>query len=293
MKHYIILALCLGLSVNIIAQDSSPALSITKAEVEDNTYASRGLLSKLKSRLGKNYTMTEDAYFSLSSHVSFGDIHTINGMDTYITTDADITYTLSADGIPSETFNGTVKCKAKSERDLAGKIGSCIIRDSKHCEQLSTFIDAYMEKALGTCSKVTSAINKALQDNNTMTAYTMLSYYDNITGCETVKSSQEDAIVKKHEVLVCAKIVQDAEVLANSGSERSMGKAIDLLLLIPPGAPCAEDAIRISELVNTNATELSKYSADKIRDRIVIRNTMTNADWKQWYRTNYSKYSGY
>ncbi len=69
-----------------------------------------------------------------------------------------------------------------------------------------------------------------------------------------------------------------------------MSEAIDLLMMIAPDAPCASEAIRISELINKNAQELNKNSKNTIVERIIDREKLTPSEWRAWYRKNYRRY---
>lgn len=274
----------------IFCQDSGPALSLGNINIEDDRYAAKSVKSKLTSRLKKDFSITEGAFFVLTTNATFGKMHVINGMDSYTTSEVVMTYKIDAEGVQSEDIDLVIKCKGKSEKDLKSKLGTSIIRDSKHYEKLEMFINSFMEKSLTNCSTVSTIVQKQLDENDYIKAYSLLSYYDMIQTCESEKEKMEEAIVNSHTEYACASIIQEAEILANSGNEYKMDKAINKLLLIPPNASCAKEAIRIAELVNKNALELGKTKATKMNDRIVIRNTMTQEDWRIWYRENYRKY---
>jgi len=195
---YLVFVLLAIANLSLSSQESKPGIAVSEFNVEDNASSSRGVISKLQSRLKKDYTILSNAYLQLSGDVSFGEMHTINGMDTYTTTEANVTYTIKAEGLPSANLSLPIKCKGKSERDLIAKLGTTIIRDSKHYDGLAEFIDGYVEKAFGSCAGVTSAISKQLSSGHTTRAYSMLAYYDLYDGCEVDRAKQEDLIIAKH-----------------------------------------------------------------------------------------------
>jgi len=281
--------LLLTFSVTSEAQSSKPALEISQVHIEDDSYAARNVSSKLKSRLKKDFTIMYEAVLKLSVDAEFGEMYTINGMDTYTTTEAGIKYTLTGDNLPTKKLELDVKCKGSNERDLKKKLGTSIIRNSKHIDALNAFIKEYVEENLGSCSQISAIIDAKLAKNEISKAYGMMGYYDYLDSCEDAKSKSEQAIEDKHAQYACDSAIQRGTILANSGDMDDLNKAIDLLQMIPPDAPCAENAITVSELVSENAKELSKYNSEKINDRITILNTLNHSDWKSWYRKNYTK----
>ena len=290
MKTIQIIILLWGVfHLSLEAQDNKPALSISEVSIEDDNYAAKSVVSKLTTRLKKDFTIIPQGVINLSATASFGEMHTINGMDTYTTTETDISYTISGENLPSKNMDLSLKSKGKNERDLKRKLGTSIIRDSKHIDALNTFIQEYIKENLGTCAQITSIIDAQLANNEIAKANGMIGYYDHIGSCETEKSKAEQAVEDQHVKYACDSAIQQATVLSNSGDIKDLNAAIDLLQIIPPDAPCAKEAISISEQVGKNAIELSKHSSAKLQDRITVMNTLSHSDWKHWYRKNYTK----
>ena len=270
-------------------QEAKPSLTVGQVDIENNTYAARGVKQKLVSRLKKDYEVLPSGYLTLEVTGSFGEMHTINGMDTYTVADADLTYTLSAAGLPNSSITLTIKCKGTNEKDLTAKLGTTVARNRAHYDEVHAFIQTYLQDKLGTCAAVTSAINKLLTNREIAKANSLLGYYDGLGGCEEAKSNSEQAILDKHQAYACDVIIKKSTILANSGSWQDLSKAIDMLLMVPPDAPCAEEAISVSELVSKNTKELGDYYTRLLQDDMIILNTITSEDWKDWYRKNYLK----
>jgi len=284
----VILTLLMG-SPFAFAQEAKPSLTVGKVEVENNAYAARGVKQKLESRLKKNYDVISSGYILLEVAGSFGKMHTINGMDTYTVAEASLTYTLSAEGLPNRSKTLSIKCKGTNEKDLAAKLGTTVARNRAHCDELHAFIQEYINANLGSCSKVTSAINQQLANREIAKANSLLGYYDALGNCEEAKSKSEQAILDKHQAYACDVIIKKSTILANSASWQDLSKAIDMLLMVPPDAPCAQEAISVAELVSEKAKELGSYYTKRLQDPLIIINTITPSDWRAWYRENYSK----
>ncbi len=271
------------------AQEAKPSLVIGQVEIEDNAFAARGVKQKLENRLKKDYDVLSSSYITLHVTGNFGEMHTINGMDTYTVADADLTYSLSAEGLPNRSKTLSIKCKGTNEKDLATKLGTTMARDRAHYDEVHAFIQEYIQENLGTCTKITSVINERLANHEMAKANSLLGYYDALSNCQETKSNAEQAILDKHQAYACDVIIKKSTILANSGSRQDLSKAIDMLLMVPPDAPCAEKAISVSELVSKKAKELDGYSTQQLQKQLVIFNSITPADWKAWYRENYSK----
>ncbi len=276
-------------STTTYAQETKPSLSIHDVTIEDNTRAAKSIKGKLSKRLKKSYLVTDNGFLKLSAIVTLGDMHVINGMDTYTTTEATVDYAVSAPDLPSDKISLPLKVKGRNERDLVSKMGTSIIRDKKHITALTDFLEAYLKEHLKSCSQITSHINSSLTDKEIATAFSMLGYYDWIGGCEAEKSKAEKSIEEAHNQYVCDVLIQKCTILANSADLDDLNKAIDLLQMIPPEATCAEDAVKVSEKISENGTKLSANAAKKLQDRIVIINSHSQSDWRSWYRKNYTK----
>lgn len=273
----------------IYAQESKPSLAIQEITIEDNTRAAKSIKGKLSKRLKKDFTVADNGFLQLSSVVTLGDMHVINGMDTYTTSEASVDYAISAPNLPSDKISLPLKVKGKNERDLINKFGTSIIRDKKHMTALTDFLDAYLKENLTSCTQITGHINSSLADKDIAGAFGMLGYYDWMESCEDEKSKAEKSIEEGHNKYVCDVLIQKCSILANGADVNDLNQAIDLLQMIPPDASCAEEAIKVSEKVSENAAKLSAHSAKKLEDRIVIINSHSQSDWRSWYRKNYTK----
>lgn len=270
-------------------QEAKPSLAVGQVEIADNAIAARGVKQKLENRLQKDYDVRSSCYITMAVTGSFGEMHTINGMDTYTVAEADLTYTLSAEGLPNSSKTLSIKCKGTNEKDLAAKLGTTMARNRAHYDAVHAFIQEYLQENLGTCPKITTIINERLANHEMAKANSLLGYYDTLGNCEEDKSKAEQAILDKHQAYACDVIIKKSTILANSGSRQDLSRAINMLLMVPPDAPCAEEAISVSELVSKKAKELDGYSTKQLQDKLIIFNTLTPADWKAWYRENYSK----
>ena len=283
-----ILVLLIILSASCIqAQSLKPAISVGQVSVDGEV--SSALNSKLTKRLGSNYQVLTDTYVTLSADATLGKVSTINGMDTYATTDADVTYRVKVGPTSYNPITITTKCKGNSERDLRYKIGSSIVRDRNHVEQLEEYISEAISKSLGSCSAISKEIDSAIAKKNSNQAYGLLGYFD-VDECASQLDQYEDKILQLKQQELCANVTQSAKILANSSKREDLEKATNLLLSIPPDSSCAEEAIIISEVIAENAKSLSSYSGKNIQDQINIFNTMSYSEWKNWYRKNYYKY---
>lgn len=283
----IVFLLSLSLSYG---QEMKPALSIAEVSLDDeNKYAERGVQSKLKSRLKKDFLISNNAFLSLSTYIIPGETKTINGMDSYTVATSQITYTIKGDNLPEDKITLDLKTKGNNKNDLYRKMGNSLIRNKKHVDELNEFIKAYMEKHISTCAQVSKLINDQLDENEIANAYSMMGYYEWLGNCKDEITKSEKAIEEKHTQYACDLVIQKSSILANSSNINDLNRAIDILYMVPPGAPCADEAINVSAKVSENAVKLNNSGGQKLSNRIVLINSNNQSEWKSWYRKNYTK----
>lgn len=287
--RYLLIITALLVTADTYGQVVKPGIVLSDVIVEDNRSASRTLSSKTQSMLSKTYKVTATAPLAVSLAATPGKINVINGMDTYAVTMVDLAYTVQLEGRPAATHTTAVRCKGTNESDLMRKIGVSVARDKKVREGVMSFIEDYLAQHLRSCTDVSTLIDKSLATGNIPMAYETTAYYATIAGCEEVAGTAEEKIVAKHGELMCQKTIAQAEILANSGDADKLGKAIDMLLLIPPTATCQDEALRVAQIVNTNALELSKSTGEKIITRVENRRGWTYPEWREYYQRNYSR----
>lgn len=289
MRLFFSLFLCL-LSITIGLSQSNqakPSIMIGTVSLEDNNWSSRELSSKTASLLKKNYYVSKKAPLQLDIAATPGKAYTINGMDTYTVSDVEVIYTVGLEGSKTESKKISVKVKGTNERDLQRKIGTTISRDKTIRTEIIAFIDQYAASNLSSCSNVTTIIDQQLNANEPELAYASLAYYDLAEGCSDLALKQENKILDAIATKTCKSLLHDAEIFANGATIRDLTRATDKLLMIPPNSPCQEDVIRISQLVSTNAKEIGTKSSNDINIRLNQRQTQTQAEWRQYYRTRY------
>lgn len=290
MQKLLILCLCcLAFNINLSSQNDKPTLSVQEVVFEDNRSVSKDFKAKLESRLKNKFLITTRGLLQLSASISLGKMHTLNGMDTYTTTDAVIEYNIEGSTLPSEKISLSLKCKGKNEKDLVKKIGLTMARDRKHNESLNEFIHSYLKKHITSCSDVSKIIKNKLSKKDISSAVSVLGYYDWLGNCEEEKGKSDKAIMDKHSQYACDVTIQKSTILANSSNKADLNRAIDLLQMIPPDAPCAKEAIKVSELVSKNAKELNAVLSKQIHDKITIVNSVSESDWRVWYNKNYQR----
>lgn len=271
------------------AQNTKPSLSITEVTLDENTLAAKSISEKLKSRLKKDFQITNESFLHLSADVVPGESRTINGIESYTISTSEIIYAIKGDNLPADKLSLEVEVKGTNEKQLYRKMGTHLIRDRKHIDALKEFISAYLEKHISSCDQVSTIINKYLSKKELAKANSMVGYYEWIGDCETQLSKSEQSIEEKHTQYACDLVIQKSSILVNSPDINDLNNAIDLLQMVPPDAPCAEEAIKVSTQISESALKLNKAESQKIADRVVLINSTNTTDWRSWYRGNYSR----
>ena len=276
--------------LTLVAQTSNPALFIHEVNFEDNTRVENATLKQVKKRLAKNFQHQHSAFIRLNMDITLGKMHTINGMDTYTVSDTDITYTVGdKEFLKTEQLSMSIKVKGTNERELIQKVGTSIIRDREHCDQLITFIKSFMDKTLGDCNKLEQLVTASIDKGEQAEAYSLLGYFGRDEMCQTKRLAMEVQLINKHKTIICEETISKATILANSADEQKMSRAINMLLRIPPDAPCIGEALKISEKIGENTKTISQHKAEKIQERIVVQKEMNSESWRAWYLNDYYK----
>ncbi len=266
---------------------AKPAIMIGNVTIEGNDSEVRDLKSKTIALLRKDFYVTDKAALKLEVVATPGKAYTINGMDSYTTSDVEVKYTTSLKGIKSQSKIITVKCKGKNEQDLQRKIGVTILRNKKSRAEVITFVNEYIAAHLNGCSSVTSIIDQQINENELSSAYASLAYYDLVDGCSDIAQDKENKILDAIAVKNCKSLIQEAEILANGATVNQLTKATNKLLLLGPDTPCQKEIIRVSELISANAKELDTQSNSNIHVKLEQRQIQSRAEWQQYYRKHY------
>ncbi len=278
------------LIIKLVAQTSSPALFIQEVNFEDKTRVENAISKQLKKRLAKNFQHQYSAYIRLKMNITLGKMHTINGMDTYTVSDAEITYTVGdKDFLKTEQLSLPIKVKGTNERELIQKVGTSIIRDREHCDKLINFVQTFINETLGDCNSLEQLVTATIKKGEQAEAYSLLGYFGTDEMCQAKRLAMEEQLINKHKTIICDETISKATILANSADEQKMSRAINMLLRIPPDAPCIDDALKISEKIGDNTKTISQHKAAKIQERIVVQKEMTSESWRNWYLNSYYK----
>ncbi len=287
----ILLSLFFSLILTTIGLSQSdpakPAITIGNVTVTDNNSIVRDLTLKTSTLLSKNFFVTENAALALAVVATPGKAYTINGMDSYTTSDVQVDYTIMLEGRESQTKTITVKCKSNRKKDLYRKIGTTILRDKKNREAVISFVEEYLTGHLSNCSAVTAIVDRQTNENEPARAYASLAYYDLAGGCPDIAQAKEDKILDAIAAKNCKSLVQEAEILANGATINQLTRATNKLLLIGPDTPCQPDIIRISELISSNAKALDTPSSTNINVKLEQSQSQDRAAWRQYYRKYY------
>jgi hypothetical protein len=291
IKISLLFTLCF-LSVISFSQEESDVffkhnLMVKNVESE-NRYASRNLYNSLRKRLAKKFIIHPQSYFFLESHVEVGESKKIEAMESYTYTDLTITFQFGNtvnNNYKQWVYEG--KGKGSNENDAVNKGVSAFFKSPDGLKVLKAELDAYIQSELGeNCMAFIEKAGAALNENEPKKAALILSVINEKSDCYARKEALEKQIIDQHKVNYCENEMQKIQVMVNSGQYRQLNSAVYKLLLIPPDAPCAQQALDLSNQIGEKMTR----KEGKVYDLLIKYQGMhSNYSYRDWRRIYYEE----
>ena len=103
------------------------------------------------------------------------------------------------------------------------------------------------------------------------------------TPCFDDKRILEQQIAEKEAQGICNQQMQKIKILANSKQLLQMDRAVQQLLLIPPNAPCAAEALQVSKEIGEHITQQSGQTYELLVKYQHIMDNHSLDDWFQFF----------
>ena len=98
--------------------------------------------------------------------------------------------------------------------------------------------------------------------------------------CKSAKKSLAEKITEIQAKEFCDAQIQKIKIMSNSTVPRQLDIAMRELLMIPPNAPCADEAISISKQIGEHLTQRSEKTKKLL---IKFENIQRNNQWEEWF----------
>ncbi len=231
----------------------------------DNRMAVRDLHQALNAGLKKNFNIHPNSIFALNSYIEIGDSKTLEGMETYIYSDVEINFDVE-NIVTKEILKFNYRGKGKG-RNQQGSISNAIknFKSAKNgLKELSQQAIEYMENQLNNnCNAFIDKANNAAQKGELKSALLILNSIKENFPCYDGKKLLEIKIAEQQAQEICDRQMQKIKIMVNSKQSHQMDRAIQHLLVIPPNAPCASEALELSkeigEYIERQSGETNKF----------------------------------
>jgi hypothetical protein len=175
--------------------------------------------------------------------------------------------------------------KSSSKEQLANLLVETYINEKSNLVILHKMVAGFYEKEFNKKCKIGVEKIKQATENQDFTKALQLCAFYNATTCKKETVELKTKILSEYGKQVCDNDMQKIRILANSGVEYQMVKAIDMLYKIPPKSPCADEAVKLSKTIGKYL--LKKSSGESSNDRLNILIKMyTNQDVTSWSNVN-------
>lgn len=261
---------------------------MVKNTQSENRNSARNLTSSLRKRLAKNFIVHPQSYFFLESHIEVGESKKIEAMESYTYTDLTITFQFG------NTVNKNYKQwvyegqgKGSSEYDAVNKGVSSFFKSPKGLKILKAELNAYIQSQLGeNCIAFIEQAGAALNEKEPKKAALVLSVINEKSDCYARKEALEKQIIDQHKIDYCEAEMQKIQVMVNTGQYRQLNSAVYKLLLIPPDAPCAQQALDLSKDIGEKMTRKEGKAYDLL---VKYQGMHSNYSYKDWRRMYYKE----
>ncbi|MEO1261447.1 MAG: hypothetical protein AAFZ15_21770 [Bacteroidota bacterium] len=284
----IFLFLCLTITANLsTAQNYDAAKDNLKVNnpTSENRAVARDLHRALTNGLKKDFNIHSQSIVTLSSEVAVGESKTVEAMETYIYTDVKIEFQLNnsvTEKIAAWDYSGKGKGtdKYKSLSDAIKKF-----RSSKEgLKKLKEFISVYINEELkNNCDSFISSAKSAVNEDQLNRALLILNNLNDSLACQDAKKTLVQKITDQQAKNICDHQMQKIKVMVNSKQPQQLDQAVRQLLLIPPNAPCAEEALQVSEEIGKHLSEKQSRTHELLVKYQQVVNENLAEEWFQYF----------
>ncbi len=245
-------------------------------------------MSSIAVRLKSDYSISNHSPLKLYSRCIIDSQNRIHGMESYTTIVATMKYNVSFYDKSSQ-IDLPFTARLTNERNVESQLAKALKWDSQHADKLLAHLMEFVQENFPDCSTLQSDFAKSV---DALDMGRLLSLEQTIlaSDCENLKPSLESEITKTEEQKLCSDLLHRAEILANGATLKQLQSATNLLLLISPQASCADDAIKLSQLVSQNAQNLSHSQRSSISAKLEMYDSRSLDQWKNYYTAKRTSY---
>ena len=287
---YFALFICFLLCNVSSSQTFDPSKSNLKINVpaSDNRSAARDLHQVLNTGLKKDFNVHAQSLFSVSPYVTIGDSKLIEGMETYTYTEVEIEFIIG-NKINKETKKWNYKGRGKG-RNSYSAVSDAMKKfrsDKKGLKEFSKVIAEYIDKELnGNCSAFLAEAKAALELENIDQALLIISNIKEDDSCRSAIQILEKRIMEKQAQDVCEQQMQKIKIMVNSKQPLQLNRAVQYLLMIPPNAPCADEALQLSKKIGEHIDQQSGKTYELLVRYQNILHDGLSGDWFDYFLNN-------
>ncbi|NBA85017.1 hypothetical protein GVN16_04560 [Emticicia sp. CRIBPO] len=247
-------------------------------------YAEIKLDNYIQSELSKEFKLSANSLIGISWKVDLSKVVMLEGINTQLSGGSRIAFRLvnKLDNSDS-TFFYTKNIKTSSKNELVELLVNNYIDDKTNLITLNKAISSFFNSRFGkSCDTGIQKVTSELGKENFSGALQILNFYRE-SPCQAKLSELRTHVLAKYGERVCENDMQKIKILANSGIEYQMVKAVDMLYKIPPKSPCSEEAIKVSKEIGEYMLKKSPGNSEKIKVLIKI---YTDQDLNSWNGLN-------
>jgi hypothetical protein len=285
MKKALFLALCLSLFSTL---SKAQSLYIDASKNDNYTYSSEKKLNDyVYDYLAKQYKINENSFLGISWQLDLSKTTIIEGMNSQLSGSPRIVVRLTNKIDNSDSvFYYTKSFKTTTKVEIVNALIDSYIAEKTNLNTLNTFVSAFYDKNFGKkCDKAVVEIKKKIESQSFTEALHLAAFFQN-TSCKKNITDLKAKALEEYGKYVCENEMQRIKVLANSGIEYQMIKAIDLLYRIPPKSSCSNEVIKVSKEIGDYLLKKSANSKeDNDRINILIKMQMSQ-DINTWNGLN-------
>lgn len=267
---------------------TKPTIRIEVANPMNRNDVIRQFKSKLNSKFNSKFKVEARSPFVLEAWFEEIDTKTIEGMDTY--TYAEVTYMVQfkneATG-KEKKWTFTTTGKGESEYRAIQKSFGLAMKGKKEMGKVMDEILAEVESELSNnCNAYISKAKAYFAEDDWSSSLRLLVNISDSSACYTARKELEKAIVQKHQEDYCAKQIQQITVMVNSGVSYQLRNAVQKLIMISPDAPCAKEALKLSEQIGEKMEATSGKTYDNLNNHRQLLKDNNSDDWLMIFLKN-------
>lgn len=264
MKNSILVYLLL-ITTTLTAQRSVHLIDLQ----ENSEFYSYVINAQLLKQLEENYLLTNKSDILVKPRLNYDKLYSLEGVQNIYKGSVSLSIQLSNKTTKKDTtLNYTFPLTAKNKYDVS-QVLSELITASNTMAQLKETINSFIETQFDAdCSKII----EAYADDYSLEAIQKVSnalQNSSDKDCRLKLLSLKQHLTANFGNEYCAENMSKIKVLAASGIEFQMIKAVNMLSNIPPKCDCSEEAIQVSKEIGSF---FKKRSNEQISTKIRIIN---------------------